>query len=73
MSKKKKNKTDHNEREDYYDIASARGQKKSKSKQKRRNTKDRLQDFKDYGSDNRKSQDLEDINDWYGDTLDKDW
>ena len=66
MSKKKK--IDYDAREDYYDISSARGQKKSKSKRKRKNTKDMLQDFKDYTS-----KDLEDINDYYGDSLDKDW
>ena len=71
MSKKNKKET-HNEYEDY-DINPARGQKKSKSRRKRKDTKHMLQDFKDYGNNLRSSEDLDDINDWYGDTLDKDW
>ncbi|MBC8443058.1 MAG: hypothetical protein H8D80_02575 [Proteobacteria bacterium] len=67
----KKNKPKRNEYEDDYDIRSSRNRKKSKSRRKRKDTKHILQDFKD--CKNNESQNIEDINEWYGDTLNKDW
>ena len=70
----KNNKThDYFENEDYYDISSPRSQKKSRSRKKRRNTKDMLRDFTDARNGRSTFDDVEDLNDWYGDSLEKDW
>ena len=74
MSKRKRNRQQNwNEAEDYYDISSVRSQKKSKSRKKRRNTKDMLRDFTDTRNGKSAADDFRDLHDYYGDSLEKDW
>ena len=73
MRKRKRNQENWNEAEDYYDISSNRSQKKSKARKKRRNTKDMLRDFTDARNGRSAADEFENLHDYYGDSLEKDW
>ena len=72
MSKRKRNRQENwNEAEDYYDISSARSE--NKARKKRRNTKDMLRDFTDARNGRSAADEFENLHDYYGDSLEKDW